>query len=74
MSTHNFYFFLFVFGRSGFFIEMSNCLQLPELLWCPIQELELLFGVDGYSASTHNFVVFVHFSKLTHKCALFVKE
>ncbi len=27
------------------------------------QELELFFGVDCYSASTHNFVVFVHFSK-----------
>ncbi len=34
----------------------------------------MFFGVDWYSAGTHNFVVFVKFSKLTHKCALFVKE
>ncbi len=65
---------MFVFGKTEFFTERSNCLLLPDLLWCPIQELELFFGVDGYSASTHTFVAFVHFSKLTHKCALFVKE
>ncbi len=39
-----------------------------------MQELGSFFSADWYSASTHNFVVFVHFSKLTHKCALFVKE
>ena len=42
-------------------------------MWCPIQKLGS-FDVDWYSAGIHNFVVFVHFSKLTHKCALFVKE
>ncbi len=36
--------------------------------------LTLFFGVDWYSAGTHNFVGFVYFSKLTHICALFFKE
>ena len=53
--------------------SLQNCLLLPDPQWCPIQELGSFFGVDWYSASTHYFVVFVHFSKLTHKCALFVK-
>ncbi len=51
LSTHN---FLLIFCQYGFFTKRSNCLLLPDLLWCPIQELGLFFSVDWYSANTHN--------------------
>ncbi len=66
--------FWFIFSSYEFFKERSNCLLLPDSLWCPIQELGSFFNVDWYSSITHNFVVFVHFFKLTHICALSVKE
>ena len=69
-----FWVFLFIFRNLRFFTERSNCLLLPDLLWCAVQELRLYFGVYWYSAHTHNFVVFVHFFILTHKRGLFVKE
>ncbi len=56
-----FWVFLFVFRKTGFSTQRSNCLLLPDLLWCPIQELELFFGVDWNSASTHNFLVVCSF-------------
>ncbi len=34
----------------------------------------MFFGVDWYSASTHNFVVFVDSSNLTSRRGLFVKQ
>ena len=56
-----FWVFLFIFGRSGFLTIRSNCLQLPELLWCPIQELDLYFGSEYISHDTQHFEVVCSF-------------